>query len=95
MGGSFNPPHVGHLAIASDVCTMLDLEGVDLLAEIGGVPLEVNFVADLDPVGGDPESRDADLREIILDDAYLDLFHTVLPARKASRSSMCRLMPQL
>jgi nicotinate-nucleotide adenylyltransferase len=28
LGGSFNPPHVGHLAIASDACAQLDLEQV-------------------------------------------------------------------
>ncbi len=28
LGGSFNPPHVGHLAIASDVCSELSLERV-------------------------------------------------------------------
>jgi len=28
LGGSFNPPHNGHLAIASDICSMLDLERV-------------------------------------------------------------------
>jgi nicotinate-nucleotide adenylyltransferase len=28
LGGSFNPPHVGHLMIASDVCTLLGLEKV-------------------------------------------------------------------
>jgi nicotinate-nucleotide adenylyltransferase len=28
LGGSFNPPHLGHLAIASDACSQLDLEQV-------------------------------------------------------------------
>jgi len=28
LGGSFNPPHVGHLAIASDACAQLGLERV-------------------------------------------------------------------
>ena len=28
LGGSFNPPHVGHLAIASDACAQLGLEQV-------------------------------------------------------------------
>lgn len=28
LGGSFNPPHLGHLLIASDVCTYLNLEKV-------------------------------------------------------------------
>lgn len=28
LGGSFNPPHLGHLLIASDVCTYLGLEKV-------------------------------------------------------------------
>ena len=28
LGGSFNPPHLGHLLIASDVCHYLDLEKV-------------------------------------------------------------------
>jgi nicotinate-nucleotide adenylyltransferase len=28
IGGSFNPPHIGHLVIASDVAKMLDLVGV-------------------------------------------------------------------
>ncbi len=28
LGGSFNPPHVGHLMIASDACAMLGLEKV-------------------------------------------------------------------
>jgi len=28
LGGSFNPPHIGHLAIASDACALLDLEQV-------------------------------------------------------------------
>jgi nicotinate-nucleotide adenylyltransferase len=28
FGGSFNPPHLGHLAIASDACALLDLERV-------------------------------------------------------------------
>jgi nicotinate-nucleotide adenylyltransferase len=28
LGGSFNPPHLGHLLIASDVCHFLDLEKV-------------------------------------------------------------------
>ncbi len=28
LGGSFNPPHLGHLAIAADACSQLDLEQV-------------------------------------------------------------------
>ena len=28
LGGSFNPPHIAHLAVASDACTALDLERV-------------------------------------------------------------------
>ncbi len=28
LGGSFNPPHLGHLVIASDACAQLDLEQV-------------------------------------------------------------------
>ena len=28
LGGSFNPPHLGHLLVASDVCNYLDLERV-------------------------------------------------------------------
>ncbi len=28
LGGSFNPPHLGHLVIASDACAELDLEQV-------------------------------------------------------------------
>jgi nicotinate-nucleotide adenylyltransferase len=28
LGGSFNPPHLGHLLIASDICTYLGLEKV-------------------------------------------------------------------
>ena len=28
LGGSFNPPHIGHLVIASELCARLDLERV-------------------------------------------------------------------
>jgi nicotinate-nucleotide adenylyltransferase len=43
MGGSFNPPHLGHLAIASDVCAMLDLESVVFVPAAAPVHKNVAF----------------------------------------------------
>jgi len=36
LGGTFNPPHVGHLVCASEACDELELDRVELL--VAGVP---------------------------------------------------------
>ena len=36
LGGTFNPPHIGHLVCASQACEQLGLDRVDLL--VAGVP---------------------------------------------------------
>ena len=41
FGGSFNPPHLAHLAVASDVCAMLDLESVLFVPAAAPVHREV------------------------------------------------------
>jgi nicotinate-nucleotide adenylyltransferase len=43
IGGSFNPPHFGHLAIASDVHSMLDLERVLFVPAAAPVHKDVDF----------------------------------------------------
>lgn len=43
MGGSFNPPHIGHLAIASDVATMLGLAGVVFTPAAAPVHKDVDY----------------------------------------------------
>jgi nicotinate-nucleotide adenylyltransferase len=43
IGGSFNPPHVGHLAIASDVQAMLGLERVLFVPAAAPVHKDVDF----------------------------------------------------
>lgn len=43
IGGSFNPPHLGHLAIASDVCAMLDLSGVVFVPAASPVHKDVDY----------------------------------------------------
>ena len=43
IGGSFNPPHIGHLAIASDVATMLDLAGVVFAPAAAPVHKDVDY----------------------------------------------------
>ena len=43
IGGSFNPPHVGHLAIASDVHAMLGLERVLFVPAAAPVHKDVDF----------------------------------------------------
>ena len=51
LGGSFNPPHNGHLIIASDACEALSL---DLLYI---VPAAANPLKSRDPEGATPEQR--------------------------------------
>lgn len=43
IGGSFNPPHLGHLAIASDVAAMLDLSGVVFTPAAAPVHKDVDY----------------------------------------------------
>jgi nicotinate-nucleotide adenylyltransferase len=43
IGGSFNPPHIGHLAIASDVATMLNLAGVVFTPAAAPVHKDVDY----------------------------------------------------
>ena len=43
IGGSFNPPHIGHLAIASDVHAMLGLERVLFVPAAAPVHKDVDF----------------------------------------------------
>jgi nicotinate-nucleotide adenylyltransferase len=43
IGGSFNPPHIGHLAIASDVCAQLALERVIFVPAAAPVHKDVDF----------------------------------------------------
>lgn len=62
LGGSFNPPHLGHLLIASDVCACLGLEKVLFVPAArpphktidDGTPAEVRLEMTRLAVAGDP-----------------------------------------
>lgn len=62
LGGSFNPPHLGHLVIASDACAQLDLERVLFVPAAApphkevadGVPGDVRLELTRLAVAGDP-----------------------------------------
>jgi nicotinate-nucleotide adenylyltransferase len=62
LGGSFNPPHLGHLLIASDVCAYLDLEKVLFVPAArpphktldDGTPADVRLEMTRLAVAGDP-----------------------------------------
>lgn len=62
LGGSFNPPHLGHLLIASDVCAYLGLEKVLFVPAArpphktidDGTPAEVRLEMTRLAVAGDP-----------------------------------------
>ena len=51
LGGSFNPPHIGHLIVASDACEALAL---DLLLI---VPANANPLKGIDAAGATPRER--------------------------------------
>jgi nicotinate-nucleotide adenylyltransferase len=64
FGGTFDPPHVGHILLASDVCEALNLDRL-IFVPTGAQPLKLD-----NPPVASPQDRLEMVRLAVADDAY-------------------------